>query len=299
MDIEPEGRPWRRRLRALQHRLWRGTPDLVLVRGAFEAVFGRPPDARTAADLAASLDGSPASVQRLLDRMLDAPEAQATLTPRMLRGNVGLPAQASVISLGTHCYTSAFLQRWGLREWSGPFDWIFASVAMVAHCLEDDFAVFLDRGQYEPIPPERRSHPDVNRVDHRFYRDRFGVASVFNHHDVHLDAGHAYLVRCVERFRSALASPGPKLFVLTSAWSPRLVPDLQRLAAVLADRTPDFRLVALLVDQPGPLVAEAGLVVAAGPLAVYRVAPRSAWEPLQFEDPTDEICLARLLGIER
>ena len=44
----------------------------------------------------------------------------------------------SIMSIGSHCLTSATLKRSGLKRFSGPFDWIFSNLAMVADCIEDE-----------------------------------------------------------------------------------------------------------------------------------------------------------------
>ena len=72
-----------------------------------------------------------------------------------IRSQVELPA-GIYSALGTHCFSSSFLRRLGVREWSGPFDWTFSSLPMVAHCVADDFKTFLDRSHYEPVPVDQR-----------------------------------------------------------------------------------------------------------------------------------------------
>ena len=64
-----------------------------------------------------------------------------------------------VISLGSSCAISLFLRQQRLRVHAGPFDWIFSSARMVAACLDDDFAYFLDPAQYAPLPQQQRLQP--------------------------------------------------------------------------------------------------------------------------------------------
>ena len=64
-----------------------------------------------------------------------------------------------VISLGSSCAISLFLRQQRLRVHAGPFDWIFSSARMVAACLDDDFACFLDPAQYAPMPQQLRLQP--------------------------------------------------------------------------------------------------------------------------------------------
>lgn len=47
------------------------------------------------------------------------------------------------VSLGSSCYVAASMSRYGLRSWSGPFDWLLTpSLNWVLH-YEDDFKYFL------------------------------------------------------------------------------------------------------------------------------------------------------------
>jgi hypothetical protein len=100
-----------------------------------------------------------------------------------------------------------------LKTASGPFDWIFSSLRMVNHCIATDFEMFLDRTQYVPIPNERRSNLTSAFCDHRFYHERCGIATMFNHSDPTLPDVYDYMTRCVDRFRRALRSDQPNLLL--------------------------------------------------------------------------------------
>ncbi len=278
-----------------------GLSDAESAARALLSAAGEPNAAsgRVAA-LAAGLRSGGPGLDRALDDMLAVPATARHLAPRMLWQLAGAPADCEIIGLGSHCFTANLLRRWGARRWSGPFDWIFSGAAMVTHCIEDDFQVFLDRTHYGPVPPaERRDGIDVNRVQHLAYREMFGIEYVFNHHDAHLDGVHDYFVRCVERFRGALARPGPKLFVLARAKDSGPAGDLVALYQALARRTTNFELLVVEVpwsaptrelvpametrrDEQGPIVCTFDSI--------------SAWRPLEFEDPLDEHVLMRLIA---
>ncbi len=49
------------------------------------------------------------------------------------------------ISLGWFCGTAASMSKYGLRSWSGPFDWYFSNFPGVLACMENNFTDFLDR----------------------------------------------------------------------------------------------------------------------------------------------------------
>ena len=97
------------------------------------------------------------------------------------------------ISLGPNCGVSLILDRLGLRLAAYPFDWLYSSLAMVEHCVDDDFRTFLDAGQIDPLRKRQSNH--------RFYLDTFNVVRVFNHHQMPKEMPH--FERAVERFRTA------------------------------------------------------------------------------------------------
>jgi hypothetical protein len=210
----------------------------------------------------------------------------------------GIPA-AHYISLGTHCFTASFLRRWGLRTASGPFDWLFSSVPMITHILDDDFKVFLDRGQYEPVPEhDRKDGPLANRVHHRFYREAFGVQHVFNHHDAHLDPAYAHFVRCVERFRQSMKSTDPKVLVLARTECEGSGADLLVLRDALLRYGTDIKLLAIDVPPVEPdALAWPRLEQRAMEPALCHFAfnPSSRWDPLRFADLVDEHVLMQQL----
>lgn len=88
----------------------------------------------------------------------------------------GIPIIQHIVRLGVQCLGSFLLKQAGLKRYSGPFDWIFSSVAMVNHCLEDDFKTFLQRSYYRSIPSEERvEFPNGEKCDHTWY----GSSSAF------------------------------------------------------------------------------------------------------------------------
>ena len=168
------------------------------------------------------------------------------------------PVFRHVASLGTHCYASWALKQEGLKRYSLPFDWIFSTVSMVRHCIEDDFKTFLDRRHHGVNPLESRPGPEDDVGFHRFYEEEFGVRSVFNHQDPTDDATHAYFVRAVQRFRRLLASHDSKLF-LVIANDRRIEPgDFERLVATLERVTGNMRLLAIRVLGPSHNPGEYG-----------------------------------------
>lgn len=100
------------------------------------------------------------------------------------------------ISIGPSCTASELLEHMGLRRAAYPFDWLVSSLQMVEHCLDDDFATFLD--------PRQHRWRNKRQSDHAFYREAFGLEAIFHHHRMPGELAH--FERTVERFRTA---PGP------------------------------------------------------------------------------------------
>lgn len=106
------------------------------------------------------------------------------------------------VSLGQNCNVAWYLQQSGTRQFAGPFDWIFSSASIVADCLRDDFACFLDRAAMFPVR-------DGTAAGHRVYH-----ASMFNHRSpLNAVEDHLALVRSVDRFRALLQPGVAALFV--------------------------------------------------------------------------------------
>ena len=209
------------------------------------------------------------------------------------------PAARTIVGLGTHCYTATLLKSAGIKDASYPFDWLFSAPQMVAHCLDDDFATFLDRRYYEPVPPERRRDgPTVNLCDHRYYRDEQGIPFVFNHRDPLDDADYAYLQRCVERFRD-VARAGTATFLLTTFPSEYWQRGFERVSRALRAYAPAARLVYVVVSPPGERgLPEPRLCEESDGHTLVELIPGSTWHPLWFDNALDDIALLTL-ALER
>ena len=66
------------------------------------------------------------------------------------------------ISIGPYCHTALILKEHNLRLQAYPFDYIYSSLEMVKHCINDKFNTFLDKKYFIS-----GSHPHVTR--HSFY----------------------------------------------------------------------------------------------------------------------------------
>lgn len=269
-----------------------------IVEALYRELVGREPDDAGLLAFTERLRAGPpgVSVPAVVREMTSSAEAARARVNAVLsqtvelalarRGTAGRP----IVSLGTHCYTATLLQAAGLKTASYPFDWIFSSPGMVAHCLDDDFATFLNRRYYEPVPPEkRRDGPDVNLCDHRLYRDRYGVPFVFNHRDPLDDEDYQYLVRCVDRFR-ALARNGSATFLLATHDSEGREATFAAVSEAVRLYAPASSLVYVVVaEQERPVVTQTRIDEERDGHTLLLLSPGSTWRPLWFESPLDDM----------
>jgi len=141
---------------------------------------------------------------------------------------------ANFFSLGTHCASSWFLKQSGLKQESGPFDWIFSSVAMVGYSIEDEFRSFLNRDDYVYVADEKRKGASHGYGSIGSYVKKFGMNVVFNHHDMRIDENYDYFVRCVNRFRAAIAGPRRVVLLLLGGQNAIRPDNFDRLAHIVA-----------------------------------------------------------------
>jgi hypothetical protein len=194
-----------------------------------------------------------------------------------------------VVSLGSVCGASQFLQDRGLRRYAGPFDWIFSSPGMVAHCVGDGFKKFLDRAEHFVAAGHGRG-----TAGHRFYGAMVGHEVVFNHHDpVNQPRDYAYFVRCVERFQAVLSAANERILFLLVGKKPLEAGAMRDLFDVLSARcAAPFELLGIGLRRAGrddaPGLEETARLV--GPKGTMRVLVQRCWAShtgVHFEDARD------------
>jgi hypothetical protein len=187
------------------------------------------------------------------------------------------------ISLGSQCYVSAVFKRLGLRRYSGPFDWMFTTVDMVQACIESDFDQFLDRQYYKPVEWE-------GKIYHKHTYHHTHWLANFTHYDPMSDEGHAYLERCVDRFRGVLDAPDPKLFLfVVQIHAPdrdKYIDKFVSLNAAITSRSDNATVIGVTVT-PGK---DAGMVEtgAAGASRLFHYTALSPLGGITFQDPADD-----------
>jgi hypothetical protein len=180
----------------------------------YKGVLKRTADSEGAAVYLRQLGENPSfeDAATMLANFIESPETTCLYTIST-RAVSPVDRFDNIISLGTHCLTSNMLKTFHLKKWSGPFDWIFSSVGMITHCIEDEFSIYLDRKYHQAVPKELRIHKDENVCEHTYYRDNFGIRFLFNHFDASVDEHYRYYTRCVDRFRHVVNSQARNLLV--------------------------------------------------------------------------------------
>ena len=275
------------------------TAAAAIVSACYEQLLGHPPDDTVLRGYSAELREDAATAFPSMLRHLNASATAAHVRGQLLLGQIARPllerrgeSVRPAVSLGLHCYTALLLAAAGLEREAYPFDTIFASPRMVAHCLSDDFAMLLAQRYYEPIPLERRVHgPHVNLCDHTWYRDNFGIAFLFNHSDPTTPAGYAALRQSVEAFRDTARST-PATYVLAAPDSLYWQNGFAQVSRALRAYAPFTRLVYAVVRDPGSeLLPRLDVVSEDEGHVLLEFRSCSRWGPDGFGNPLDDITL--------
>ena len=111
-------------------------------------------------------------------------------------------------SLGGCCQSAQILKRVGFKTCSYPFDWIFSSIQMIMHCMQDDFEIFLSKQYYKSVKK--------TICEHEYYKQNYGITNMFMHFNPNINKKeYDYYSRCVERFKLMLKDKiAIKLFII-------------------------------------------------------------------------------------
>ena len=123
------------------------------------------------------------------------------------------------VSLGGGCFVARTMHLNGFRCAAGPFDYMVATPALVAHCLDDNFRSYLDKDQL------RREHGGWGHNTLSSYADASKHGAIFQHYRP--DDWNETLPRRVERFRQVVSSTKRKLFVLGNKTEPEYLEDVR------------------------------------------------------------------------
>lgn len=277
-----------------------------LIRDLYRAVLGREPDPdgmQTYESLIRRI-GAERAVPKILKAFRSSAEYDARTASLAVsyidsemaaRGSElvdGRPV-AHLASLGSFCLPGNIMRNHGLRRYSLPFDWIFSSPQMLIDCLEDDFAVFLDRRHYRSIS-ESRWNPGA---EHDLYREKYGIPAVFAHRDPTRDEDYLYFTRCIARFRQLLRSGDPKLFLIMGRPNHDLPNGFPRVLELLSRMTTSFVLLGIdILDPTGDGLCALTQIAQIGTHSLHRYLPSSYHaEGAYFPDRIDDWNVLRLI----
>lgn len=280
----------------------------AMVAACYQALLARPPGEVVDAWWA---EFQPMVEQQGIERFLThfiallmSSEEFATLVRRsqdnMVRGQLvpalrGVGGIASHVSLGTDGFTSAMLKRFDRKRWSGPFDWLSATPAMIRAALTDDFETLLDPTAYAAIPFEDRPDARFWRCRNLRYEDRFGHPCISHAADMTDAVGQLYMARCVERFRANLRGLSSKLVLQVAPEGSDPGREFQQTADLLDSfgRNVTFVMVSLLPDHAEGPFPEIEPALRHGPHRLLRMRILSPLDNAQALDMLDEVVMLR------
>lgn len=151
-----------------------------------------------------------------------------------------------ICSLGSWCLPAVYLSEHGLQRCSYPFDYILSAPEMIADCIRDDFALFLDKTRHEQCgeaPNINSNHKIYGKFSHSLLLDKTCcLNNTFRHHDITSDKDYNSFIRKVNRFRMLLKKEEPKLFLLFSQYEEFTKKQIQELDDILKTKTTNYQL---------------------------------------------------------
>ena len=136
------------------------------------------------------------------------------------------------ISIGPYCSTCEILKNNNLRLHAYPFDYIFSSLEMIKHIIDNKFEIFLDKEYYI-----KGNHE--NSTKHLFYNEFLNTellylhhltfqypidynvsnSSLFNHHDLLNDTVHETFKRRCNRLLDLINNNSKIVFVYYNCYT--------------------------------------------------------------------------------
>ncbi len=275
----------------------------AIVSACYAQLLGHPPDEPALRAYTGSLGEDAVTAFPSMLRHLNGSATAERVRSTAVLGQIARPflrrrgsKLRPAVGLGMHRYTASLLRAAGVQTEAYPFDAIFASPRMIAHCLSDDFAMLLTQSYYEPVPLERRIHgPQVNFCDHTWYRDKFGIEFLFNHADPTDPGEYAALRHSVETFRDT-ARNTPATYVLTGPDSLYWQNGFSQVSRALRAYAPFTRLVYAVVREPGAqLLPKVSVLSEDEGHALVEFRASSSWSSTGFENPLDDIVLLTVI----
>ena len=199
-----------------------------------------------------------------------------------------------VMSLGSHCYAAWLLKEMGLRQFSGPFDWLFGDPGLVTACIADDCQTLLATEHLREMEPKGGT-----RYGHALYSERFHRPVIFNHHNPLSSEHAADLRRAAARLRFVLQSTEAKLFWMVAPPERATPAAIAALDRELGRQTSNYKLLVATVSIAAPGLLQEPQLTLSKHGDCYEVYHLDATSPhragLSFENDADNGALRSLL----
>ena len=150
-----------------------------------------------------------------------------------------------IISVGSFCIASGLIEAGGQSQPSYPFDDMFSDIRMVTQALGDRFAVFLDADDYIA------GHSEKVWVQRR-YREDYGQAETFVHHDMSLPENRAAYRRRADRLMALTETDNPLFFYIQYADRRPPADMLLDLRRALTEHFGKSHLLVVFTGEPSP-----------------------------------------------
>lgn len=128
-----------------------------------------------------------------------------------------------IISLGSTCSIAFNIEKYGLRRFALPFDWLRTDMVSIIDCLEDQFNSFNNWNKAERSPesmanfpvfdPDTESYPKENGNVAMLYINGYGMKSFHDFDGDNLEIVKEKYKRRIERFITLLQSDNHILFI--------------------------------------------------------------------------------------
>lgn len=101
------------------------------------------------------------------------------------------------VSLGWYCGVAASLSKYGLRSFSGPFDWYYSNFKGVIHFLETDFEDYLQRDNLRSVEGKNKDFKDIKY-------DMYYNHEIYENFEKEYETIHNKYLRRIDRFRDIM-----------------------------------------------------------------------------------------------
>lgn len=127
------------------------------------------------------------------------------------------------IGLGQDCNVAEIMNRGGLRDFSLPFDWMFAFPCDIKDSLDKDFSDWLDP-EYLEVLNHEMGHFSTRHINYDSHTSEMNKAhnyklthAFFNHHNLLDQEDRDAFQRRIDRYREILSSEEDVVFVTNSS----------------------------------------------------------------------------------